>query len=401
MSKPNGVISIKDLSKLKMTYIGPAFADGSGVGGGARLKNMTTIFNKIGIDIDIISFSYYSDKLAIEKKNLNNSMKATIIHMPKELPRYIKALSIIPVFFYSLNSCRSRDLIFADFTIEISYIPAIIIGSLLKKFVILDFIDAKFFKIIPDGLKKYAANRSDILFAISNYLVKLAKEEYGCENVIYIPNFINTDSFKIDSKIRDKKRAELGINKDEIVIGYAGSFVYWEGISILIQAFRDLLYKYPNIKLAIMGKKYSPGDDDILKFINKKGIEKNTLLIPSQPHSEVPKFLSAFDILCCPKIDCEINRVANPVKVVEYLSMGLPTVCSCVGGIVDTIDDKVDGLLVKPGDVKSLEDALEWVILNPENARIMGENGREKSIKKYSYESFQNMVVNVLSDSLK
>ena len=34
------------------------------------------------------------------------------------------------------------------------------------------------------------------------------------------------------------------------------------------------------------------------------------------------------------------NRAANPVKVVEYLSMGLPTVCSAVGGITYTIEER-------------------------------------------------------------
>jgi len=375
-----------------MTYIGPAFADGSGVGGGTRLKNMITIFGKMGIDVDLITFSYYSDKLSIEKKNLDNFAKATTIHMPKELPRYFKALAIIPVFLNSFNSCRSRDIIFADFTVEISYIPAIILGFLFNKPVILDFIDAKFFKIIPDSLKKFASRRSDILFAISDYLVKYAKEEYGCGNVIYVPNFIDTSSFQIDQKIRYKKRAELGIKDDDVVIGYAGSFVYWEGVSILIEAFEKIKNKYPNVKLAIMGKKYSPGDSDIFEMLNRNNIKERVILISSQPHSEVPKFLSAFDILCCPKIDCEINQVANPVKVVEYLSMGLPTICSAVGGANYTIQNRIDGFLVKPGDVSELVNNIEWIINHPEQSNKIGQEGRKKAVNNYSYEAGEQII---------
>jgi glycosyltransferase involved in cell wall biosynthesis len=86
------------------------------------------------------------------------------------------------------------------------------------------------------------------------------------------------------------------------------------------------------------------------------------------------------------------NRAANPVKEVEYLSMGLPTVCSAVGGINDTIEDGVDGFLVKPGDVKDLEEKLKWIILNPELAKKIGENGRRKAIKRYSYEAVEDTI---------
>lgn len=92
------------------------------------------------------------------------------------------------------------------------------------------------------------------------------------------------------------------------------------------------------------------------------------------------------------------NSAANPIKVVEYLSMRLPTVCSAVGGIIDTIEDGVDGLLVKPGDVKELERKLEWVILNPERAKEIGKNGRTTAIEKYSYEAIENTIRQLISE---
>ena len=93
-----------------------------------------------------------------------------------------------------------------------------------------------------------------------------------------------------------------------------------------------------------------------------------------------------------------VNRAANPVKVVEYLSMGLPTVCSSVGGITDTIEDGVNGLLVKPGDVNDLEEKLEWVILNPKQAKEIGENGRKTAIEKYSYEAIEDTIKQSISE---
>ena len=92
------------------------------------------------------------------------------------------------------------------------------------------------------------------------------------------------------------------------------------------------------------------------------------------------------------------NRAANPVKVVEYLSMGLPTVCSAVGGITGTIEDGFDGFLVKPGDVKDLEEKLERIILNPERSKEIGENGRKNAIGKYSFEAIGNTIKQAISE---
>lgn len=390
------------LKGLKMIYIGPAFSDGSGVGGGARLKNLVAIFNNIGINVHLISISYYSEGFHIEDKNINNLCTNTIIHLPASLPRYLKALSIIPVFFLAFQSCKSKDIIFADYTVEISYLPAILIKYIFKKPLILDFIDAKFFKFIPEFLKSFSARQADIVFSISRYLEKYAKNEYRCKNVVYIPNFIDTDRFRFDANYRAILRHEMNINEDETVIGYAGAFVYWEGIPILLDAFGDLVKKFPKIKLAIMGKKYSPGDDDLSTEIEKLPFKDKVILIQAQPYDNVPKYLSAFDILCCPKIDCEINRAANPVKVVEFLSMGLPTVCSAVGGIIDTIEDHIDGFLVSPGNPVELRDILEWIIMNPEKAAKISEKGREKVVSQFSFSANESKlsekIYNIISN---
>lgn len=382
---------------LKLTYIGQADLYGSGVSGGARVKNMVGLFKRVGVEINLISCSLYSDKFHIEHKQVDQSLRTTTVYIPRNFPKFLKMLAFFPIFAYAWKSCKNSDIIFSDLVSPIVSVPAIILGKIFDKVIILDYIDVTLNKVIPDSISKYLAKKANILFAISYYLLEFAKKECDCKKVVYIPNSIDTNHFKIDWKEREKIRGALGIRKDEIVIGYAGAFVYWEGVPILLRAFQDLTEKYSKIKLAIMGKIYVNIDDNIPKLVEEMDLKNDVILIPSQPHGEVPKFLSACDVLCCPKIDCEINRAANPVKVVEYLSMGLPAVCSAVGGINDTIENGVDGLLVKPGDVKDLEEKLEWIILNPERSRGIGKNGRKTAIEKYSYEAIEDTIRQAIS----
>ena len=391
--------SDKKLNGLKMTYIGGQRLDSSGASGAARVKNMVGIFNKIGLEINLISYSTLSNKFGIEHQKIDQSLQMTIVNVPSNLPKFLKAFTIFPIFIYAWKSCRNCDLMYADFMGIVTSVPIVVLKKIFNKPIILDYIDLRM-KRVPHIIYKYMAKNADVFFAISPYLVESAKEEYGCKNVVYLPNSIDTNHFKMYPKDREKRREELGIKKDEIVIGYAGSFAYWEGVPNLLQAFKNLRKKYSKIKLAIMGKVYiSNTSDNIPKLVEEDvNLKNDVILIPSQPHEEVPKFLSGFDILCCPKIDCEVNRAANPVKVVEYLSMGLPTVASAVGGITDTIEDGVDGFLVKPGDVKDLEEKLEGVILNPERAKEIGENGRKTAIEKYSYEAIEDTIRQAISE---
>ena len=403
MSAPNeGLIKTQDngnLNELKMTYIAQASLDGPGTSGTARVKDMVGLFKGLGIEIDLISYSFYSDKFKIEHKKRDPVLKTTTIHVPNKLPKFLKVFAVFPVLFYAWKSCKKCDIIFADFISVLTSLPSVLLKKIFNKPLILDYIDVATVNIIDVLHKLNYTKNADIVFAISHYLYERAKSEYGCKNVVYVSIFVDVDHFRLDLTSREKIREELSIQKDEIVIGYAGSFWNVEGVPNLLRAFKNLRKKHSKLKLAIMGKPHLGSHyDNIPKLIRDMNLEDDVILIPLQPHEEVPKFLSAFDILCCPKIDCEINRAANPAKVVEYLSMGLPTVASEIGGIIDAIDNGVNGFLVKPGDVNDLEEKLEWVILNPERLREIGENGRKKVIEKYSYEAIENTIKKTISE---
>ncbi|MBT9151754.1 MAG: GDP-mannose-dependent alpha-(1-6)-phosphatidylinositol monomannoside mannosyltransferase [candidate division WS2 bacterium] len=390
-------IEDQKLKGLEMTCIYYSALD-DWRGGTAGLKNMLHIFQKFGIKINLISYNYYSNKFHIKHENINPLLNSTTIHLPSYLPKFIKAFSIFLAFVHAWRPIKKCDMIFAHMDV-LSGVPAAILGRISGKPAILHYIDEEPHHF-PDTIYKYIVNNADAVFAISPYLINKAKK-YGCKNVVYLPAFVDTKLFSRDTIARRKIRAEWGIKDDDIVIGYAGGFSVIEGVSVLLYAFKNLTKSYPNIKMIIMGGKQSKNDENIPKLVKDLNVEDKVTLIPPQPHEQVPKFLSACDITCCPKIDCAINRAANPIKVVEYLSMGLPTVCSAVGGITYTIEDGVDGLLVKPGDVKDLEEKLEWVISNPERAKEIGENGRKTAIEKYSSKALQDTIRKAISDVIE
>ena len=352
-----------------------------GVGGGARLKGMIDIFEQLGLNIKLLSY-LPTNEFKIKHEKTSDFLNITTICVPKSSPKFLKALFAIPLLFlYGLKYVKKSDIIFTYPDLLLG-VPATILAKIFNRPLIVDIMDAKG-PDTPLFIYDSVLKNSTIVFAISHYLEEEAKNK-GSKNVIYVPIFVDTNVFQRDVLERKKIRKELGIGDNEVLIGYAGSFWYVEGVPFLLKAFKNLVKKYENIKLIVIGGMNVPGSDNVPLLIDELSLKEKVVLIPQQPHELIPKYLSACDIVCSPKIDCEINRACNPIKTYEYMSMGLITVISAVGEVSNVIENGVNGFLVKPGDEDDLERTLEYIIQNMDSMEEVGEKAREEVIRNYS-----------------
>lgn len=73
--------------------------------------------------------------------------------------------------------------------------------------------------------------------------------------------------------------------------------------------------------------------------------------------------------------------------LVEAMACGIPCVSfDCPNGPRDIINNNVDGLLVKNGDIEALAEGINYMIENPERRMAMGKAARE-NVKRYSIDS--------------
>ena len=72
---------------------------------------------------------------------------------------------------------------------------------------------------------------------------------------------------------------------------------------------------------------------------------------------------------------------------VEALACGIPVVASELPGVRTVVEDGVDGLHVRPGELGSLVSGLQrMVALAPAERAAMGERGRRKVLERYTWE---------------
>ncbi len=79
---------------------------------------------------------------------------------------------------------------------------------------------------------------------------------------------------------------------------------------------------------------------------------------------------------------------------------GLPVVGARAGGVPDVIDDEQDGLLVPFGDVAALATAFRRLLDNPAEARRMGETGRAKVVREFTWDQVYQRVRAVYAEAV-
>lgn len=356
---------------------------------------MIDVFEQLSVNIQLISYTS-KEEFKIKHEQTSDFLNTTTIYVPKSLQKFLKAFAIPLIIIHGLKYIRRSDIVFAHSPCVTSGFPAMVLAKMFNKPLIIDHMDVKD-QDTPKFIFEMMLKNSTVVFAISHYLEEEVKSKYH-RHAVYVPIFIDTNVFQRDVLEREKTRNGLAINDKEILIGYAGSFSPVMGVPFLLEAFKNLVKRYENIKLIVIGGRNVPGSDNVPLLIDELSLKENVTLIPPQPHECIPKYLSACDIVCSPAINCEVNRAANPIKVYEYMSMSLPTVVSAVGEVSNVIENGVNGFLVKPGDIKDLERTLEWIILNPDRSKEIGENGRKKVMEKYSYDALRYTIKQSISE---
>ena len=145
------------------------------------------------------------------------------------------------------------------------------------------------------------------------------EKEYNSGNVFIISNAIEVDKFKYNKKNRIKKRKDLDIAQDNIVIGHVGRFISQKNHEFILDLFKSIHDKNPKTILMLCGqgplmkeireKAYSMGIYDDIKFLGQV--------------SDIDKCYQAMDLFILPSF-----YEGFPLTLIEAQAAGLPCFAS-------------------------------------------------------------------------
>ena len=143
---------------------------------------------------------------------------------------------------------------------------------------------------------------------------------------------------------------------DVVKIGYfSGSISHNENFELIKPAIMQLLKKYSNVQLHIVGILDIPKD--------MKPFENQIVTHDYVDWDKLPSLISEVDINLAPLVDSIFNRAKSEIKWIEAALVKVPTVASKIGAFSDAIVDGETGLLAT--DDQWFE-KLEDLVLYPE-----------------------------------
>jgi len=315
---------------------------------------------------------------------------------------FLKVTILMTCFFIStFFECLKEkpDILHGHWAFPGGFIAVILANLFRKKSVVTihgGFSILKKFKLLRK-IVIYSLNKSSYIITNSNY-TKNKFIEMGLKNekivrIFVPPNFVEKES-NIDSL--EKFRARFTETSNKIIL-FVGGLREVKGIEYLIKSLLEI--KNTKVHLVIVG--YGILLEDLKNLVKSQGLEKKVTFFGAATPQEVANLYAISDVFVLPSIiDSAGFTEAMGLVIPEAMKSGLPVVASSVGGIVDIIEDGVNGLLVEQKNPKSIANAIEKIISDEELREKIIENSK-KTVTQFYPETIANQHFKIFNDILK
>lgn len=173
----------------------------------------------------------------------------------------------------------------------------------------------------------------------------------------------------------EEARRAIGLPVDAVVVGTVGRLNEVKRQDRLLRAAAELRPRFPTLRMVIVGD--GPERSQLEKLAGELGLTEITTFAGFQPKPEL--YLRAMDVFALTS-----RSEGFPVSILEAWAVGVPVVCTAVGGIPDVVADGETGLLVPPDDATGLVAALARPLADREFAAKLTAAGAETVRRKYS-----------------
>jgi len=209
-----------------------------------------------------------------------------------------------------------------------------------------------------------------------NNLIKY--EHISRKKIVTIVNGIDESIYNIDID-REKKKQELGVNKQGWVIGLGARLSKQKGIIYLLRAMPSILKELPDLTLVIAGQ--GECRNELEDEAKKLGVDGS--IVFAGPRLDMPEVLKVFDLFVLPSL-----YEGLPMVLLEAMAARCPVVATDVGGNYMAITHGVNGSLVEAANPEVFAKEVIKVL----NDKVLYDNYIEKSVSRIQSEFSAKMM---------
>ncbi|UCF05928.1 MAG: glycosyltransferase [bacterium] len=212
-----------------------------------------------------------------------------------------------------------------------------------------------------------------------DYLSK--KERIRTDRIVVIHNGIDTGHFRpVSSAVQRRSlREACGIPAESFVVVIVAALRPEKNHEMLLRAAARMKQQGSGALFLIVGEGKEAGK--LQSLVNMLQVRNAVRFMGLR--KDIPDILALSDA----SVLCSYPVVETfPLSVLEAMACGIPVVATAVGSIPEMVTDGVEGMLVPPGDVAALSEALGSLESDPERRARMGEAGRKRVEENFTEE---------------
>jgi glycosyltransferase involved in cell wall biosynthesis len=187
-----------------------------------------------------------------------------------------------------------------------------------------------------------------------------------------------------------------------------------KGPHVLLEAFKQVTERYPQVQLELVGWKQGPPPEYVVNLSDDEQVRKLAPLYNANYSSylghmlppEIAERVSFHKALAHPELAGHYRNadiLVSPsvwnepfgIPLIEAMATGIPVIATRGGGFPEIVQEGKTGLLVSRGDAEELAEAILRLLEDEDLSRSMGEAGRQRVLERFSWDTIAE---NLLSE---
>lgn len=231
--------------------------------------------------------------------------------------------------------------------------------------------------LVPQIMDQWAVMRLDKIVAVCNEMKKVAQSEHPhfADKIIARTNAITLGLVFQESLEREQSIiASLPVKFSIMLLS---RLRLGKGHVIAMKVTKSLLDSGRDVQLLFVGE--GDEEENLKAEVNLMNMNKNVHFLGNFENIDVA--IKKADVLLIPS-----DMEAFPKTPLEGMAYGCPVIAHKVGGIVESIENGVNGFLVEKGDEKAFVTHIEQLMANQELRESIIEQGIKTVQKRYVVE---------------
>jgi PEP-CTERM/exosortase A-associated glycosyltransferase len=173
--------------------------------------------------------------------------------------------------------------------------------------------------------------------------------------VTVIPNAVDRTAFSGAAVPDAALTAKLGL-VGKTILGFFGSFYFYEGLHLLLRSLPELRRARPEIALLLVGG--GPEEERLRALARDLRLGDSVVFTGRVRHEDMQKYYDLADLLVFPRVSMRLTELVTPLKPLEAMAQERIVLASDVGGHRELVRDRSTGYLFPPDDPGRLAEGI-------------------------------------------